>query len=152
MSYANSRGQRGRAMTRRGRLRPILLLLAGAFLALLLGLGLMLRWIDSQPIGSGENALSPDGLYRASAMDFSQKSFWTGKVRTWFEFRVTGPDQDWQLTSSAIPGPDFGSRSDHRVIEWQPDSAAVRFVFPGVTLRIEAGPGMPAETSSGPTP
>lgn len=123
-----------------GRVLPIL---AGTLLILLLAWALLMRWIDSQPIGTGESVPSPNDLHMASVMAFPDRSFWTDETREWFEFRISGPGLEKRLTTSPIPGPDFGSRSGHRVIHWDADSAAVRFAFPTVTLRVEARPDAP---------
>lgn len=123
--------------------RYILPVLAFTMLTLLLVWALLLRWIDSQPAGTGESVPAPDGLHSASVMSYTEKDFWTGEIRNWFEFRVSGPGQDKLLTTSPIPGPYFGSRSSHRVAYWDADSTAVQFVFPTFTLRIETRPDAP---------
>lgn len=121
----------------------IVQILAGTLLILLLAWALLVRWIDSQRIGTGESVPSPNGLHMASVMAFSERSFWTDETREWFEFGVSGPGLEKRLTTSPIPSPDFGSRSGHRVIHWDADSAAVRFAFPTVTLRVETRPDAP---------
>lgn len=113
----------------------ILAVLVAVSVVLLAGL----RWLDTMPVGTGEERRSPDGRFTASVMDYTERHFLTGKPRRWFEFRVTGPGVAHKLTSTPFPGPYFGSRSSTRVIAWEPDSSAVRFVFPSAELRFETG-------------
>ncbi|SCZ29138.1 hypothetical protein [Afifella marina] len=100
----------------------------------LLGLS---RYVDSLPIGTGEVQMSPDGRFQASVMSFSEKSFFTGASRRWFEIGVSGPDVLYEFTSRPLPGPPFGSREHHSVISWKPDSSSVRFDFPTAKLEIK---------------
>ena len=79
---------------------------------------------------------SPDGRYLATAYDHTASDFWTGKARAWTEL-ATGPGIAYHLTSGPIPGPDFGAPWP-AVIFWERPQA-VRFVFPGLVLRIETG-------------
>lgn len=112
---------------------------AGLLAVLLLATLVLFRWEASRPIGSGESTPSPDGRYLATAYDYTASDFWTGKARAWTELGVTGPGIAYHLTSGPIPGPDFGARSGRQVIFWEKDPQAVRFVFPGLVLRIETG-------------
>lgn len=130
---------------------PMLRILAVVIALCLLLLAALLigqRWIGSQTFGTGECRPSPDTRYMACVHSYTKDSFWTGKTRHWFEFRLTGPDLDDTLTTSPIAGPYFGSRSNHQVVFWQPDSRAVRFVFPNATLRIGTDPKAAAAASA----
>ena len=106
----------------------------------LLGALALLRWFETMPIGTGETRSSPDGRHEASVMDYSARDFFSGAPRRWFAFRVSGPGMHHELTSTPLPGPYFGSRSSVSVIRWEPDSSAVRFVFPAAELRFEVHP------------
>jgi hypothetical protein len=94
------------------------------------------RYLDTMAVGTGEIRRSPDGRYTASVMDYSGRSFFTNAPRRWFEIKVEGPGTTVALVSTPFPGPYFGSRSSHRVVLWEADSTAVRFVFPTATLRF----------------
>lgn len=72
--------------------------------------------------------------------DYSAREFFTGAQRHRFPFRVSGLDTHYELTSTPLPGPYFGSRSSVSVIRWEADSSAVRFVFPTSELRFKVGP------------
>jgi hypothetical protein len=125
-------------MAARGRLiRRIVLVLCALIATIAIAFGVFLRWLDSQPIGSGEMQPSPDGAYRASVHEVVARDFWSGEGRHWFTFEVTGPGLDYRASTDPIPGPGFGSRSDHRVTFWDRDSRAVRFIFPDMTIRVE---------------
>ncbi|GGF52605.1 hypothetical protein GCM10007301_10110 [Azorhizobium oxalatiphilum] len=110
------------------------------FVFLMLGLAVQLRHLQTMPIGTGESQGSPDGRYVASVMDYTERHFFTGEPRNWFEFEIEGPGFSYRQTGTPIPGPYFGSRSSYSVIHWEPDSSAVRFVFPGAELRFKVGP------------
>lgn len=114
----------------------ILAVLAATCVLGFVALMVWIRWVDSLPVGTGECRPSPDQRYQACVHSYTATDFWTGDPRHWFEFGLSGPDQSYRMTTSPIPGPYFGSRSSHRVVFWQPDSQAVRFVFPDATLRI----------------
>lgn len=101
---------------------------------------IFIRWLTTQPICTGEFGASPDGAYNAGVMECSDPPFFRGETRHYFEFKVTGPGVNHSLTSTAIPGPYFGSRSSHKVIFWDKEPAAVRFVFPSAELRFETRP------------
>ena len=124
---------RCREMSRRARLITVVLLAvvasAGAY-----------RCLETMPVGTGEARPSPDGRFRASVMDYSERSFLAGTARRWFHIRVEGPGILYDFTSLPLPGPYFGSRSSHSVVFWEPDSSAVRFVFPTATLRLRTRP------------
>lgn len=95
------------------------------------------RWLQTMPVGTGETKASPDGRYTATALDWWETGFFTGETRRWFEFRISGPGLEYRQTGTPLPGPDFGSRSSGSVITWEPDSSAVRFVFPAAELRFQ---------------
>ncbi|HEV2512885.1 hypothetical protein [Bosea sp. (in: a-proteobacteria)] len=120
----------------RGRRRWLWLLVLGVPLLAALAL---FRWFETMPVGTGETRRSPDGRYEASVMDYSARDFFTGAPRRWFAFRVNGPDTSYELTSTPLPGPYFGSRSSTSVIRWEPDSSAVRFVFSSSELQFKVG-------------
>lgn len=109
-----------------------------AILAIAAGVGY--RWLETMPVGTGETRVSPDGRYSASVVDYFARDFLTNEPRRWFEFEVTGPGIDYKLSGTPLPGPYFGSRSSHSVVRWEPDSSAVRFVFPTSELRIGVRP------------
>lgn len=138
-------------MPKRSLIRRALLALGAVLLLLALTGLLLVRLADSQPVGTGERRVSPDGRFQASVMSFSARNFWSGAAREWFEFTVQGPGLDHHMTTTPIPGPYFGSRSSHRVIFWDAGSGAVRFVFPTMTFQIDITPARPAsDTASGP--
>ncbi|WP_128292524.1 hypothetical protein [Afifella aestuarii] len=112
--------------------------IAAAVFAVVAVIGILgiYRSVDSMPIGTGEMRSSPDGRFQASVMSFSEKSFFTGASRHWFEIGVSGPDVLYEFTSLPLPGPPFGSREHHSVIFWKSDSSSVRFDFPTVKLEI----------------
>jgi hypothetical protein len=111
-----------------------------ALVLLAIAAGAAYRWIETMPVGTGEVRVSPDGRYNASVFDYFDRDFFTNESRRWFEFRVTGPGADYTFTGTPLPGPYFGSRSSDSVIRWEPDSSAVRFVFPTSELRIGVRP------------
>ena len=117
---------------------------AGA-LVLFIVLAAFLVWLYFQPVGTGEFRSSPDGRYEASVMDFTQESLFGDEAKRWFEFRVEGPGLTYVLTREPLPGPYFGSRSSMRIIFWEPDSSAVRFVFPSAELRVATRPSVSGE-------
>ena len=122
------------------RKRPIVtgLLILGAGIGLLLIAALVsLRLAATVPIGSGESVRSPDNTHTATIHEYVATDFWTNEVDIWFEFEVTGPGVDYRARTDPIPGPYFGSRSDHRVILWSRDSRTVRFAFPSMNIVIE---------------
>ena len=100
----------------------------------------LVLWLDSQPVGTGETRASPDGRYTASVMDYSNSNLLGVWEKNWFEFRVEGPGMSHLLTSTPLPGPYFGSRSSTKIIFWEPDSSAVRFVFPSAEFRFAIPP------------
>jgi hypothetical protein len=114
----------------------------GGLVLLAVGAG-VLRYLDTMAVGTGETRPSPDGRFTASVTDWSRRGFLTGTAHRWFEYRVEGPGVRHKLVGEPVPGPYFGSRSSHRVIQWNADSSAVDFVFPGTTIRItlEGGGG-----------
>lgn len=112
----------------------------GAIIILTIAAGAAYRWIETMPIGSGETRVSPDGRYSASVFEYSSRAYFTNEPRHWFEFQVAGPGIAYKLAGTPLPGPYFGSRSSHSVIRWEPDSSAVRFVFPTSELRIGVRP------------
>lgn len=117
-------------------LRPALAVLA----ILLFGAFLGYRYLHSMTVGTGETRRSPDDRFVASAMDYSSRSFLTGEPRRWFELSLEGPGVRHHFVSDPLPGPYFGSRSAHSVIVWEPDSSAVRFVFPTATIELGTQP------------
>lgn len=138
-------------MPKRALIRRALLALGVVILAIVLTGLLLIRLADSQPFGTGETRMSPDGRFRASVMSFSARDFWSGASREWFEFSVQGPGLDHQMTTTPIPGPYFGSRSSHHVIFWDADSGAVRFVFPTMVFQIDITPeGSASGAANGP--
>ena len=87
------------------------------------------------PIGTGESKSSPDGSYEASVTDWYDESFF-GESRRWFEFKIAG-ETEQQVITGPIPGPHFGSRSEHTVICWAEDSSFVKFVFPTTEIMLK---------------
>ena len=73
----------------------------------------------------------------AAVNEYVATDFWSGEKQHWFEFEVTGPGVAYHARTDPIPGPSFGSRSDHRVIFWSPTSRFVRFAFPAMNIVIE---------------
>lgn len=122
-------------MTSRKRLIVFGLLGLGA--AILLAGLVFLRLVNSAPFGTGEMRPSPDQRHMAAVHEYIATDFWSGKQRQWFEFEVTGPGIAYRARTNPIPGPPFGSRSDHRVIFWSPTSRFVRFAFPSMNIVIE---------------
>lgn len=112
----------------------------GALVLFAIVAGAAYRGLETMPVGTGEVRPSPDGRYSASVFDYFARGFFTNEEQRWFEFRVTGPGADYTFTGTPLPGPYFGSRSSHSVIRWEPDSSAVRFVFPTSELRIGVSP------------
>ncbi len=125
-------------MALRKRLIVLGLLGLGAALLLALAAGLVfLRLANSQPVGTGESRPSPDQAHMAAVHEYVATDFWSGEKQHWFEFEVTGPGVAYHARTDPIPGPSFGSRSDHRVIFWSPTSRFVRFAFPAMNIVIE---------------
>lgn len=115
-------------------------LLIGFVLLAIVALAGAYRYLETMPVGTGETRPSPDGRFRASVIDYSERSFFTGTARRWFHIRIEGPGILYDVISLPLPGPYFGSRSSHSVVFWEPDSSAVRFVFPTATLQFSTRP------------
>ena len=93
--------------------------------------------------GTGEEIVSPNGAYVASAMEFWHQDFW-GYNHHWFELEVmpAGSKQPiHRLRLDSIPGPYlyFGSRSQTKVVFWNDSSSEVRFVFPAAEFVLKPG-------------
>ena len=65
-----------------------------------------------------------------------EESFF-GQKKQWFEFKVIGNNQTQKFTTSPITKIFFGSRAGNQVIYWEPDSSAVKFVFPEMEIRVK---------------
>lgn len=118
----------------------VLLVVLSVLVTGFIAAAIFIRWVETQPMCTGESGRSPNGLYGASVMECFDPPFFRGETRHYFEFSVSGPGVNHFLTSTAIPGPYFGSRSSHQVIFWDEKPAAVRFVFPSAELRFETRP------------
>jgi hypothetical protein len=116
---------------RRKHAKPVMVLCVVAALAVA-----AYRYIQTMPVGTGETAVSPDGRYTASIMDWTRRDYLSGAPQRWFEYQVKGQAGSYRVVTRPVEGPYFGSRSSQRVIRWREDSSAVDFVFPGKTLHI----------------
>lgn len=94
------------------------------------------RWLETQIVCTGETLASPNAAYSASAMDCSGTRFFSNQPVHYFEFSLVGPQIKRVIKTTPLPGPFFGSRSSTKVIKWQTDSSAVRFVFVGSEIRL----------------
>ena len=121
------------------------LILGIVALVVLLPLGALYRQLQilEYPIGTGDEAKSPDGGFVASVTEYYDESFW-GTSHRWVEFEISRAETRStvrKLVTEPIPGAVFGSRTDTDVVFWSPDSKQVEFMFPGVsvTLKVEKG-------------
>lgn len=87
-------------------------------------------------ICTGEYRKSPDGVYQADVMDCYSESFF-GQKKQWFEFKIIGNNQTQKFTTSPITKIFFGSRAGNQVVYWEPDSSAVKFVFPEMEVKVK---------------
>ncbi len=91
------------------------------------------------PIGTGDEATSPDGAFVASVTQYHDETFW-GSSRDWVEFEIRRKGSTTPIrtfVSQPIPGAVFGSRTDTKVVYWSQDSQSVDFVFPGTTVTLQ---------------
>ena len=96
--------------------------------------------ISPYPIGTGDEAKSPDGQFVASVMQYYDESFW-GVSKSWIEFEIKHTGNDASIRKQVthpIPFAMFGSRTNMDVIFWSPDSKEVDFVFPGANCKTVA--------------
>jgi hypothetical protein len=115
--------------------RIILILVVLTALSAALGSAYRLWRILPYPVGTGESKKSPDERFEASVTDYYDETF-LGYSRRWYKFEVRGRGKVWGWTGDPVPGAVFGSRTPGTVIHWSPDSASVRFVFPGVEVVV----------------
>ena len=112
-----------------------------AILVVLVLVGCIYRYVQifPYPIGTGDEAASPDGQFVGSVTEHYDENFW-GVSKSWveFEIRPTGSTIPVRtLVTQPIPGAIFGSRTGTQVVFWSPDSKEVDFVFPGVQIKLE---------------
>jgi hypothetical protein len=86
-------------------------------------------------IAMGEYSTSPNGIYEANVMNWHRESFF-GTKRQWFEFTIVGKNQTQKFTTSPINDGFLESRQN-KVIHWELDSSAVKFVFPEMEIRMK---------------
>jgi hypothetical protein len=104
-------------------------------------IGCIYRYVQvfPYPIGTGDEATSPDGQFVASVTQYYDENFW-GVSESWIEFEIS-PTRSGvpvrTLVTQPIPGAIFGSRTDTEVVFWAPDSKEVDFMFPGVHVKLE---------------
>ncbi len=91
------------------------------------------------PIGTGDEAKSPDGQFVASVTEYYDENFW-GVSKSWVEFEISPTGNsvpERTLVTQPIPDAIFGSRTKTEVVFWSPDSKEVDFIFPGVQIKLE---------------
>jgi hypothetical protein len=106
-----------------------------------LAVGVAYRFVQIIPrnMGTGESKPSPNNEFIATAFDWSSESFF-GKTRFWYEFKIENKNSHeliQQIETTPIPGPYFGSRSSHSVINWNENSSEVVFTFPTLELKMK---------------
>lgn len=114
-------------------------LLVGLGMFILGAIGYRAYQVSIYPIGTGDEATSPDGSLVASITKYYDETFW-GSSRKWVELEIrrkgtTTPIR--KLVTEPIPGAVFGSRTKTTVIFWSKDSKSVDFVFPGLKITLE---------------
>jgi hypothetical protein len=99
------------------------------------------RWLQifPYPIGTGEEAKSPNGKYTAQITQYYDETF-LGSSRSWVELEIKDMNEKrinfWETTP--IPEAFFGSRTDTEVIFWADNSQNVRFTFPTTEITLNA--------------
>ena len=110
------------------------------FIAIILVISSVIyRWIQILPFGTGDEAVSPDGRYKALVTRWYEESFFV-KSLTKDEFiveQVSNSKVVQKLIMEPIPNAIFGSRTDTEVIFWAGDSTEVVYVFPEVEIKIK---------------
>ena len=119
-----------------------LYIILGTALLLLCAAGYRYLQVLPYPIGTGEEARSPDGRYAAKITSLFDEDFW-GHKHSWYEFELlhsTGARINLWKTDP-IPFAHFGSRTGTNVVNWLDDSSAARFTLPGIeiTMRPQQG-------------
>jgi hypothetical protein len=112
-----------------------------AIVVVLVVIGGIYRYVQvfPYPIGTGDEATSPDGQFVASVTQYYDENFW-GVSKSWIEFEISSARSGVPvrtLVTQSIPGAIFGSRTDTEVVCWSPDSKEVSFIFPGAQVKLE---------------
>ena len=102
-------------------------------------LGILIRFVQVAPTGSGRGVESPDRKFLAEASDLYSKRFWGG-IHNFYEFTIktAGGKQVHHIVMDDPPQGTIDWREDG-VIQWASNSSSVTYTFNGgqLTLNVE---------------
>ena len=128
----------------------IIQIILGIGILLLCAAGYRYIQITPYPIGTGEEARSPDGRYTAHITAYYDKAFWGGES-SWYEFELQDSNGEqvrfWK--TDTIPHAFFGSRAEANVVRWLDNSTAARFTLPGIEITMKPQQGVPPYVAQG---